>query len=177
MINKEEVAVQDRVSEYYEGIRYKVEYAKRYHDWWIKKMISIGGVKESSVVLDNGCGTGILFDYLDKYNCRTIGLDISRGMIEKTRKLHKRLICGDSQSLPFKDESFDIILGRSLLHHLPDPKRGIEEMRRVTKKNGKIILTDTNNSILSWLPRKIAKKGSIFRRNIRISVLLNYLIL
>jgi len=176
MINKEEIAVQDKVSEYYEGTRYKVKYAKMYHDWWIKKMISMVNVRKGSVVLDNGCGTGILFDYLDKYNCRTIGIDISKGMIEKSRKSNKPLICGDSQFLPFKEKSFDIIFGRSLLHHLLDPKNGIEEMRRVVKKNGKIILADTNNSILSRLPRKIAKKGEHFsedHKNFSFAELLN----
>lgn len=176
MINKEEVAVQDRVAEYYEGTRYKREYAKGYHDWWIRKMISIAGVQKDCATLDNGCGTGILFDHLDKYNCRPVGLDISQGMLGKIRKSDRLFVCGDSQSLPFREGSFDLIFARSLLHHLPEPKKGIGEMKRVLKKDGKIILTDTNNSILSWLPRKIAKKGEHFsqgHKNFSFTELLN----
>lgn len=161
MINKQEIEIQDKVSEYYETIRYEKDYSIRYHKWWIKKMISMSEIKDS-IILDNGCGTGILFDYLRGYNCKVIGIDISSGMIEKARKINKYIIRGDSQYLPFKNNSFDIIFGRSLLHHLPDPKKGIEEMKRVVRDKGKIVLVDTNNSILSRLPRRITKNGGHF---------------
>lgn len=161
MINTQEIEIQDRVSEYYETIRYKKDYSVRYHEWWIKKMISMSEIR-GSVILDNGCGTGILFDYLRGYNCKVIGMDISSGMIEKARKLNKNIICGDSQCLPFKNNSFDIIFGRSLLHHLSDPAKGIEEMKRIIKNKGRIILVDTNDSMLSRLPRKIIKHGGHF---------------
>lgn len=161
MVSREEIEIQDKVSDYYEGIRYEKDYSVRYHDWWIKKMISMSGL-DSGVILDNGCGTGILFDYLRRYNCNVIGLDISPGMIEKARKINKNIICGDSQYLPFKNNSFEIIFGRSLLHHLPDPRKGIEEMKRVVRDNGRIVLVDTNDSILSRLPRRIIKKRGHF---------------
>ncbi|MDP3732702.1 MAG: methyltransferase domain-containing protein [Candidatus Omnitrophota bacterium] len=175
MINRKEVEMQDKVSEYYEAVRYKKDYSVRYHEWWIKKMISMSGINGGRV-LDNGCGTGILFDYLRGYDCMVTGMDISSGMLEKAKKINKNTVCGDSQELPFKDGSFDIIYARSLLHHLPDHAKGVKEMKRVARGNGRIVFVDTNDSILSRLPRMMVKDKGHFseeHKNFRIDELMN----
>jgi ubiquinone/menaquinone biosynthesis C-methylase UbiE len=60
------------------------------------------------------------------------------------------------------DTTFDIVVCRSLLHHLPEPEKGIKEMNRVMKSGGEIIFAEPIESVLSYLPRKIAKNDEHF---------------
>jgi ubiquinone/menaquinone biosynthesis C-methylase UbiE len=88
-------------------------------------------------------------------------------MLRIANKITDQLVLGNSQQLPFEDKSFDLVFCRSLLHHLPDPEIAIKEIVRVLKLNGEIVLVDTNESLLSFLPRKIANKGEHFSENHR----------
>ncbi len=159
MHKKSEVEIQDYVADFYEEQRYSIPYAVKYHDWWSKKMLSFLG-KKTGLVLDNGCGIGNMFEKM--CDCSLVGLDISCNMLDKARTRGGNLLCGDSQTLPFPDATFDAIMARSLLHHLPDPDRGVDEMHRVLKPGGEILVVDTNRSILSTLPRVIISRGEHF---------------
>jgi len=79
-------------------------------------------------VLEIGCGSGELSKYQKNYT----GIDIS----PKSSKF----IVGDAQKLPIKDNSFDLILLLDLLEHTDD-KVVIEEVYRVLKPNGYVIIT------------------------------------
>ncbi len=50
-------------------------------------------------------------------------------------------VVADAHNLPFDDESFDIVLSVDVLEHLRDPRQAISEMKRVLKKEGRVILT------------------------------------
>jgi SAM-dependent methyltransferase len=53
-------------------------------------------------------------------------------------ELDVRAARADAESLPFGDESFDLVLGHAVLHHLPDPPRAFEEFHRVLRPGGRI---------------------------------------
>ena len=53
-----------------------------------------------------------------------------------------KLICADSQNLPFENESFDVIIMHLILAVVPDPERALQEANRVLKKNGRIYILD-----------------------------------
>jgi SAM-dependent methyltransferase len=72
------------------------------------------------------------------------------------------VVQGDCQEVPFRSEQFDLVLARSLLHHLPDPQAGLAEIHRVLRPGGQVILSDTNYSLLSALPRRLAYRGRNF---------------
>ncbi len=154
----EEIAVQDRVALEYESKRYKDEYAQRYHAWWTDRMTS--KVSLDGRILDNGCGLGLLAEQISAD--RLVGLDISSEMLTRARQTYDNLVLGNSQELPFRDGSFDVAFCRSLLHHLPEPETAVREMHRVLRPNGQIVLADTNASLLSTLPRRIAYSGDHF---------------
>ena len=156
----EEIAVQDNVACEYEQKRYQYPYAKRYHDWWTDQMLS--RVRTDGRILDNGCGTGILFDKLARG--QVVGLDISSKMLGCAAKHSDQLILGNSQKLPLKDNSFDVVFCRSLLHHLPEPELGVKEISRVLRPQGEAVFADTNSSLLSRLPRIIAGHGRHFSK-------------
>lgn len=157
-----EQTVQDSVAENYESLRYHLPYARRYHDWWLAAMLKlVDPPNRRGRVLDNGCGTGMLFDYVEDARL-IVGLDLSAGMLDKARKYGVNLVQGDSLSLPYRDGEFDLVLARSLVHHLPDPEAGIREMARVLRPGGQLVLADTNYSVLSAVPRLLAYRRENF---------------
>ncbi|MGJ3237295.1 MAG: class I SAM-dependent methyltransferase [Anaerolineae bacterium] len=163
MNSKSEQSVQDHVVENYERLRYQLRYARHYHDWWLQDLIALADPDLlAGTILDNGCGPGTLQEFMFADYDDLIGLDLSYGMLRKTHQYSGNYLQGDSNRLPFADNTFDLILARSLLHHLPDPSLGIQEMHRVLKTGGQVVLTDTNKSLLSDLPRRIAYKGDNF---------------
>lgn len=153
-----EIDVQNRVSEEYERVRYSDEFAARYHQWWAGLMI--GEVELQPPVLDNGCGVGFLLDLLPCEH--KVGIDISSAMASKAASRHERIVVGNSQELPFEDNTFGTIFSRSLLHHLPSPEAGVAEMYRVLKPGGRLVVVDPNDSLMTRLPRIFAYRSSHF---------------
>jgi ubiquinone/menaquinone biosynthesis C-methylase UbiE len=157
---RREAQIQDYVSDFYEEQRYQLPYARLYHDWLSQKILS--SVVCKGRILDDGCGTGILSEALQEPGIELIGLDISRKMLMNASKRMKMLTMGDSECLPFTDSAFDLVIGRSLLHHLSDPAKGVREIHRVLRTNGEMVVVDTNRSLISALPRALAKRGEHF---------------
>lgn len=87
-------------------------------------------------VLDIGCGIG----HMLRYRKRTIGCDINPFNIDycKEKKLEAYLMKPDK--LPFKNGSFDSVLLDNVLEHLASPNRLIEEIKRVLKPGGIIVI-------------------------------------
>lgn len=159
---KQEINTQNRVSELYEEIRYKNPYSRMWHDWHIKMMID--AVDRDKIakgkILDNGCGVGILSEYLPDSDI--VGLDASPEMVKLAKGRMSRVVEGSSDNLPFEDNVFDAVFCRALLHHLENPEKGVSEIERVLNGGGQAIFSDTLNSFLSSWPRKIAYRNKHF---------------
>ena len=97
-------------------------------------------------LLDVGCGTGNLLSLISsKYEAKIAGVDISPDMLEIARdKLGEKadLRVGDSENLPFDDESFDVITCTDSFHHYPHPGNVLIEFKRILKPEGHIIIAD-----------------------------------
>ena len=104
-------------------------------------------------LLDVGCGTGKVLSIIkDKFNSKVSGIDLSEGMIEKSRELlgeDADLKVGDSEHLLWNDDTFDVIVCNESFHHYPNPIGVLKEMKRVLKANGRVIIADP------WLPNPI----------------------
>lgn len=105
-------------------------------------------------ILDLGCGYGGLIGVLNEFlpNMDYKGIDASQWIIEFGKKLHKKnsnitLIKCNAEKLPFKKNTFDIILCRDVIHHLKNPIKVLKEMQRVTKKEGLIYIVDLRRDI------------------------------
>lgn len=92
-------------------------------------------------ILDVGCGPN---SYLFEKGLDPIGLDITRSYVEKYKKSGHCAIFGSSDSLPFKNLSFDSVWSFGLLHHLTNSqfKKTVLEVIRVTKSNGYAAIFD-----------------------------------
>lgn len=101
-------------------------------------------------ILDVGCATGSLLARLRKRTRgKLYGADISPEMIKKAKlKLQGlpniKLSLADAESLPYKSNSFDYVVSTLIIHHLPKPLQAIREMCRVLRKNGRLIVIDSN---------------------------------
>jgi len=96
-------------------------------------------------VLEAACGTGVITVKAAE-RCRTlIATDLSEGMLDMARK--KCAGCpnvffekGDILDLKYEDGRFDKVIAGNVIHIVPDPRKAMSEMLRVSKPGGKIIL-------------------------------------
>ena len=108
-------------------------------------------------VLDLGCGNGNVIALLqDRKEAEYYGLDLSAEMIEEAEKRLGRqvsLCVGDAENLPYEDGFFDVIICNASFHHYPNHQKAVQEMKRVLKRNGTIILGDpaVKPRLLSWI--------------------------
>jgi len=102
----------------------------------IRKIIPI---KMETTLLDVGCGNGFFSYYFDKI-CDTTGIDYSETMISLNPIAKKYVM--SAEDLKFSDNSFDIVFCNSLLHHVENINKVIDEMKRVSKKY--IIISEPN---------------------------------
>jgi len=101
------------------------------------------------IVLDIGCGTGVLIKDLLKLNdkCHYVGLDFSDQMLNNAvlntnEKTHVTLIRGSAFELPFKDNTFDAVVCTRFIHQYTDrvKKQLVAEFKRVLKPEGIAII-------------------------------------
>jgi ubiquinone/menaquinone biosynthesis C-methylase UbiE len=121
-------------------------------------------------LLDVGCGNGtFLSKVLNKFNVEVSGIDISPGMIDKSKELldgRANLKVGDSEHLPWNDSSFDVVTCIASFHHYPAPELVLNEMKRVLKQEGILIIADpfTTNNLLRFFANlliKFSKSGDV----------------
>ena len=112
-----------------------------------RELIDLCHIEEGKYILDVGCGVGITPCYIAKrYDCRVIGVDISKRMIDKSNERAKRkgvesrveFKVADVQNLPFDDALFDVVIGESVTAFVEDKQRAVREYIRVTKPGGYI---------------------------------------
>ena len=92
-------------------------------------------------VLDVGCGPA---SWLWKCGLKPVGIDISEAYVEAYRQAGGEAQVGSATSLPFADRTFGGVWCIGILHHLDDPEAGkaIEEMRRVCRDGGYVVIFD-----------------------------------
>jgi ubiquinone/menaquinone biosynthesis C-methylase UbiE len=126
--------------------------------------------KNFKTLLDVGCGNGTFLSMvLNKFDVGVSGIDISPGMIEKSKELldgRADLKVGDSDRLPWNNKSFDIVSCIASFHHYPSPKLVLKEMKRVLMPGGMLIMADpfTPNNLLRFflnLLVKFSKSGDV----------------
>ena len=97
-------------------------------------------IGKNKKVLDLGGRDGTLTKHFIEKNHVTLA-DIDENALEYAKKNYKveTMKVDLNQSLPFKDNSFDVVVMAEVLEHLPYPKITLSEIKRVLKTNGKFI--------------------------------------
>jgi ubiquinone/menaquinone biosynthesis C-methylase UbiE len=101
-----------------------------------------------SSVLDVSCGTGTILSKISA-NVKKAGLDLSPKMIYKAKQKlgDSDLVVGDSEMLPCTNGSFDVVICALAFHHFEQPEIVVNEMHRVLRKGGKVIICDVYEPI------------------------------
>jgi ubiquinone/menaquinone biosynthesis C-methylase UbiE len=94
--------------------------------------------------LDVGCGSGWYVKKMETKN--KYGLDISKKILLDAKKYDKnaKFVYGNAEKLPFKEETFDLVLSSEVIEHLDNYNEGISEVYRVLKKGGYAVFTTPN---------------------------------
>jgi len=101
-------------------------------------------INKNAIILDLGTGTGFLARIILKNGFNVLGLDLSKNMLAVAKKKAPEtfLVRGDAENIPLKDSSVDLIVSRWVLWTLPHPWEALEEIVRVLKPDGRVILCD-----------------------------------
>jgi ubiquinone/menaquinone biosynthesis C-methylase UbiE len=122
-------------------------------------------VKQHSVILDVGCGTGLLFNHIAEKAETIVGLDISRKNLLKAKERSKKfanvnLIWADADNIPFNDEVFSHAFAVTLIQNMPKPAKTLKEVERVTKNDAVIVATGLKRKFsLKSFVRLLCKTG------------------
>jgi demethylmenaquinone methyltransferase/2-methoxy-6-polyprenyl-1,4-benzoquinol methylase len=150
---KEQVAQMfDNISENYDDLNRVISLGIDVK--WRKKVVEIVGKKNPKQILDIATGTGDLVLMMASLNPdRIVGLDISAGMLEVgKRKIEKaklsdkiEMIVGDSEEMPFNENTFDAITVSFGVRNFANLDKGIKEIARVLKPTGVLVILETSN--------------------------------
>ena len=149
---KEQVAKMfNTISGNYDGLNRMISFGMDVK--WRKKVVEIIGENNPKNILDIATGTGDLAINFAKNTSATsiTGLDISEGMLNVGKhKIGKEkltskieMILGDSENLPFNDNSFDAISVAFGVRNFENLEKGLSEILRVLKPNGTFVVLET----------------------------------
>ncbi|WP_187429675.1 2-methoxy-6-polyprenyl-1,4-benzoquinol methylase, mitochondrial [Roseobacter fucihabitans] len=139
-------------------------------------VIELMQIEPKAQILDCGVGNGSLSIALDSIKKGPIdfhAIDTSAEMLVQAKSvmqyagLAPRLQQADVMSLPYEDQSFDVVMAAHVLEHLPNPQRALTEMVRVLKPGGMVFLCVTRPSLfgvvvqLLWRTRAITEQQGI----------------
>lgn len=109
-------------------------------------------------VLDAGCGTGPFSIEADRRGARVTSLDIGAKLLAITRrKCRTACVQASADAISARDGSFDVVISSECVEHTPDPRRSIDELVRVCRPGGRIVITCPNRTwhwaiaLANWL--------------------------
>jgi ubiquinone/menaquinone biosynthesis C-methylase UbiE len=115
----------------------------------LRLLIQVAGLFHEDDVLDVACGSGIVACAFAPLANHVTGIDITPAMLEQAQSMAKQRGLsnltwqqGDIESLPFADARFSLVLSRYAFHHFLNPKVVLEEMIRVCRPGGRILIAD-----------------------------------
>lgn len=141
----------DNISGEYDGLNRVISFGTDVK--WRKEVVNLVAETNPQNILDIATGTGDLAISLTESGAtEIIGLDISEGMLEVGRqKITKKqldgiisMVVGDSEDLPFKDNSFDTITVAFGIRNFENLEKGLSEILRVLKPGGIFVILETS---------------------------------
>jgi 2-polyprenyl-3-methyl-5-hydroxy-6-metoxy-1,4-benzoquinol methylase len=125
-----------------------VSFARYSMYWWSNRFYAMLARKygrRGARLLEVGSGLGHLVGQLED-TFETYGIDINHWAVKKSREVvhTSRLHTASAQELPFKNDSFNVVIIKHIVEHLPDPRQAINEIGRVTETGGTLILATPN---------------------------------
>jgi len=123
-----------------------------------------GELEACETILDVGCGNGnfILMAAGRCSDMRVVGIDSCEALVRMGRIKGNDVAVAKADALPFRNSSFDVVIGMSLLHHVSNVEEVVKEMRRVARQT--VLISEPNlYSPLQWLSSLRPHEWSAFR--------------
>jgi len=123
-------------------------------------------LEKHNLILDVGCGTGLIFSYVANKARMVVGLDISRKILFQAKAKAKKfqnvyLICADADNIPLKKGIFDYAFAVTLIQNMPNPLESLNEVERVTRENAVIVITSLQKKFSLEVFEKLLKKAGL----------------
>jgi demethylmenaquinone methyltransferase / 2-methoxy-6-polyprenyl-1,4-benzoquinol methylase len=114
------------------------------HRSWRRAMVAAVDPRPGDLVLDLAAGTGCSSEPFTAYGATAVPCDFSLGMLSEGKKVRPGLMftAGDATRLPFGDDTFDAVTISYGLRNIVDPRAGLEEMLRVTRPGGRLVVCE-----------------------------------
>jgi ubiquinone/menaquinone biosynthesis C-methylase UbiE len=138
----------DEVAEIYDN-RYDQSRGREYYRHICRHVLAC--IPGGGRILDLGCGTGLFLTAYEQGGGSGVGLDISRGMLERARS--RCSVCevtvGNAEILPFTDESFDAVSSLLAFSYVRHPENLLEETYRVLRPGGSLAICTLGKHLLT----------------------------
>jgi len=136
----------DQSASVYDAQYYEEQQAK------INTALSEFTLKKESLILDAGCGTGLLFPHVAEKAKLVVGIDVSFSILNEAKKRVKSqanaaVVRADADHTPFPNDIFDAVFAITLLQNTPNPHQTLTEIKRVTKQNAPIVATGLKKAL------------------------------
>jgi ubiquinone/menaquinone biosynthesis C-methylase UbiE len=126
---------------------------------WLLKPLNIE-IKEK-IILEAGCGAGYSFETISKsyFPKEYYAFDLNEKMVRKSfgrikkNKLSVKVFQGNITKIPFKSNKFDVVLIFTVLHHVTKWREALQEVHRILKPNGVILINEINQRSLDRFER------------------------
>lgn len=126
---------------------------------------------DNAVIFDNGCGLGTYLRRFSEYSPMCFGLEIEHERAVQAIPTGNGVVQAAGETLPFPDKTFDFVFNNEVIEHVYNDIAAMQEMVRVTKKNGRILIFCPNR----WYP--VEQHGIYWRGDYKFGniPLVNYL--
>ncbi|MFQ6124793.1 MAG: class I SAM-dependent methyltransferase [Candidatus Heimdallarchaeota archaeon] len=133
------------------------------------KAFSIAGVQKDKLAADIGAGTGFITEGLIRKGVQVIVVDQSEKMLAEMKKKFAQISgidyrVGEAEKLPIPNETVDYSFANMYLHHVESPPKAIEEMVRILKSGGKLVITDLDEHHFEFLKEEHHDRWMGFKR-------------
>ena len=111
---------------------------------WVRRYAPLEGCR----VLDVGCGVGMYTHAFLRYTSAVYGIELEFPRVREARARARSVVQGVGETLPFADATFDVVFSHEVLEHVRDDRRSAQELVRVTRPGGRVVIFVPNRCYL-----------------------------
>ncbi|HEY0637344.1 MAG TPA: class I SAM-dependent methyltransferase [Pseudonocardiaceae bacterium] len=147
--------------------KWSISYDERCIDYATGRFHRVAGVPAEPYghALELGCGTGFFLLNLMQGGVIKRGsvTDLSPGMVQVALRNAASLgldvdgRVADAERIPYDDDTFDLVVGHAVLHHIPDVPAAMREVLRVLKPGGRMVFAGEPTKVGDWYARRLGR--------------------